>query len=867
MLHEQEVSLEHEADRLHHLVIRLTACHSFAEKLSLVRSHPSFQHFQRSTDGVGLWEAVSELPLDQQYVLCCLPIIGQRHIFMLPPADGNWSQPLSTLAQSLCRVETFYDSMGGLIGYQLKSLQLILAAHNSAAAAAADATAAAAEAANNSVDGSPVSNGLEDKQAHVTYHVPPGLDLAGEEGRQLGVRAAAQGLLAMPYLSEILPVGGAGDRLGLRCELTGEGLPAAMLPYCGRTMLEGLVRDLQAKEYLYWHLTGTQVTTPVAIMTSDAKGNNARISSLMESNNWFGRPKDSFRLFRQPLVPVVDAADGRWLLTQPLKLMMKPGGHGAIWKLMHDEGVFDWFQQQGRLAALIRQISNPMAGVDTTLLALAGTGFSARRAFGFMSCERVVGAAEGMNVLQERKVWVEDTTLPEGGSWQYDYAITNVEYTEFERLGITDQPMHEGSNHSAFPANTNILYVGLAAARAAVQAAVAAGGGEVLPGLIFNLKKKVKFFDPIIQEEREVRAGRMECTMQNLADSLTTRSSKALTGAAGGPVAQQQLTDELDTFMVYNMRRKVTSSAKKKRDVRSSHIHQTPEGAFFDLQRNAWQVLQRCGMRQVPSVGDVQEYLQHGPGFIFLFHPALGPLWDVISQKIRGGALLDGSELVLEVAEARLLDVTVDGSLLVYADNIMGHTSCTDAHSPQLAVVGGNGHSMHTNGNHANGNGNGNGNGRGKHLGASSGNGRLQYSSNNGRVHLLNVTVQNVGVDWHHPGNVYWQHEVNRHEACRVVLHGRSEFEAYDCKISGDQVFEVPDGYRMVVTSALVGSGLSVQLLPLAGDRPTWEWRYSMEPGGEVQLEFVRNTALDLWSSPLLAAAQQDEEDILHFMI
>lgn len=64
-------------------------------------------------------------------------------------------------------------------------------------------------------------------------------------------------------------------------------------------------------------------------------------------------------------------------------------------------------------------------------------------------------------------------------------------HTEFERLGISDQPMHEGSAHSAFPANTNILYVGLAAARAAVSAAIAAGGGEVLPGLIFNLKKQV----------------------------------------------------------------------------------------------------------------------------------------------------------------------------------------------------------------------------------------------------------------------------------------------------------------------------------------------------------------------------------------
>jgi hypothetical protein len=173
------------------------------------------------------------------------------------------------------------------------------------------------------------------------------------------------------------------------------------------------------------------------------------------------------------------------------------------------------------------------------------------------------------------------------------------------------------------------------------------------------------------------------------------------------------------------------------------------------------QVLQRCGMRHVPPVGDVQEYLSQGPGFVFLFHPSLGPLWDVISQKIRGGALLDGSELVLEVAEARLLDVTVDGSLLVYADNVMGHMEVTQQQQQQQQGAGDNG---------------------------SSSSSRLQYSAANGRVHLMNVTVQNVGVDWHHPGNVYWQHRVNRHEACKVVLHGRSEFEAYDCRITGNQV-------------------------------------------------------------------------------
>lgn len=45
----------------------------------------------------------------------------------------------------------------------------------------------------------------------------------------------------------------------------------------------------------------------------------------------------------------------------------------------------------------------------------------------------------------------------------------------------------------------------------------------------------------------------------------------------------------------------------------------------------------------------MEEYLARGPGFLFLFHPALGPLWDVIAQKVRGGALAPGAELVLEV--------------------------------------------------------------------------------------------------------------------------------------------------------------------------------------------------------------------------
>ena len=69
---------------------------------------------------------------------------------------------------------------------------------------------------------------------------------------------------------------------------------------------------------------------------------------------------------------------------------------------------------------------------------------------------------------------------------------------------------------------------------------------------------------------------------------------------------------------------------------------------------------------------EVKDYLDHGPSFIFLFHPSLGPLWDVVAQKLRGGSLAPKAEVVLEVAEASIMQLHVDGSLHVHAQCVMG---------------------------------------------------------------------------------------------------------------------------------------------------------------------------------------------------
>lgn len=52
-----------------------------------------------------------------------------------------------------------------------------------------------------------------------------------------------------------------------------------------------------------------------------------------------------------------------------------------------------------------------------------------------------------------------------------------------------------------------------------------------------------------------------------------------------------------------------------------------------------------------------------------------------------------------------------------------------------------------------------------------------------GRCRLENVKVQNQGVNWNCGDNVYWKHDVQRFEACKIVLHGNAEFEATDVTI------------------------------------------------------------------------------------
>ncbi|KAF7124023.1 hypothetical protein RHSIM_Rhsim12G0073000 [Rhododendron simsii] len=228
-------------------------------------------------------------------------------------------------------------------------------------------------------------------------HPPRVLDLF--EDTEYASQAALWGIEGLPDLGEIYPLGGSADRLGLVDPQTAA-----------------------AREFLYFKLYGKQCVIPVAIMTSSAKNNHERITSLCERLGGFGRGRSLFQFFEHSLLPAVGAEDGQWLVTRQFMPVCKPGGHGVIWKLACDKGIFQWFYNHGRKGATVRQVSNVLAATDLTLLALAGIGFA--------SCKRILGATEGKCLVEKKNL---------DGMWAY--GLSCIEYTEFDKFGISEGPL------------------------------------------------------------------------------------------------------------------------------------------------------------------------------------------------------------------------------------------------------------------------------------------------------------------------------------------------------------------------------------------------------------------------------------------
>ncbi len=617
---------------------------------------------------------------EHKLVLLSLLSIGQEAV--LSHASQRSIRKLQLLAEKLSLVERFYQADGGLIGYHLRARDLIRKL--------------------------PVSGGA-------AVFKPPLIDI-----REKTAEVIQKNALALENLSEmamILPMGGAGDRLGLTDRKTGEPLPAALLPFLGKSLLELLIIDIQALEHLYFKTYGRQLILPIVIMTSEEKNNQTHILKMLEKHNYFSRPKERFFLFSQISVPVV-AEKGDWLISDYLTPLLKPGGHGVLWQLMEEKGAFDWLLALGAKKALVRQINNPLAGTDYSLLAFMGYGLSSGKALGFASCSRRVGAAEGINVLRREK--------QKSG---YAYALTNIEYTDFAKWQIRDAPMTPESLYSEFPSNTNILFIDLKAVRRKARRGI-------FPGRIINFKSKFACVDRS-GRQKELCGGRIELMMQNIADYFTSPKK------------------ELKAFATYNHRHK-TISVTKRAFLPGGDIKETPECCFYDMLCNYHELLSGLCKMILPPMPDLEEYVRSGPSFICLMHPGAGPLYRDIAAKIQGGHLSVGSELQLEIADFSLLNLQLQGSLLVRAKCITGKTDLP----------------------------------RG-----------IYYSEQKGRCYLENVQVQNAGGEFNDISKL-WQNKIRRQEALTIILEGNSLFAAKDVVFKGACRITVPDNTKVTAFMA-----------------------------------------------------------------
>lgn len=611
-----------------------------------------------------LWHKSSEISLYHEIAFFSVLAIGQEAIVLR-------DQEVTHILDKLALVERFYQAIGGLIGYHLKALELM------------------------------GQKKAEDEKK--SYKNPHGFDV--REKNQTVQRWVLKAIQDLEKTAFIYPIGGLGDRLNLKDSL-GKPLPVATLIFNGRSLLEGLIRDLQALEYLHYKIYHKQITIPVAFMTSNENDNEAHIRTLCENQNWFFRPFESFTLFSQISVPVV-AQNGNWSMRSEKEINLQPGGHGAIWHMALAKGVFSRFLEEKKSSLIIRQINNPICGLDDGILAFLGCALKEEKTFGFVSCQRAENAAEGVLVLIDNQ------------------RISNIEYTDFKRYGIQEGP--------DMWANTNILFADIAKVLPLLDQ-------NPLPGLILNMKSDV----PFIAEDGaycEVKGGRLESMMQNLSDSV--------------------IADE--AFVLFNERKKTISVTKRSYESGKSPF-ETPVGAFADLMENGKQLLMSCGFK-----------VEGNP--LFSYHPALGPLYSIIRQKLKGGQIDGKSELNLEIAEILIENLHLNGSLIVEAKDPLG----------------------------------------GKKEGL------LRYGPACGKCRLINVQIENDGIDKQAP-NIIWKGTLSHLQKCQIILEGSGEFVAENITLRGNFEIVVPHNERW---SAFEKEG-TIFFKKQKIKKPSWHWEYQI---------------------------------------
>ncbi|OGN66492.1 MAG: hypothetical protein A2888_00325, partial [Chlamydiae bacterium RIFCSPLOWO2_01_FULL_28_7] len=574
---------------LEKLIYILKSKKSLIEKLEILNDFLDKKKFDAFfNENKFLQEILNFQTIEEEYVAKVLFILNQlQNIFL---NTHKIEIKYKELCKYLIKIENFYSPLGGILGYHNKFLSLL----------------------------------KERVPSKFNFYPPKSFDIKIYDESLLNIAVKNLDKLAL-----ICPMGGAGDRLNLICKTTQKPLPAAKLKFSGKTLVELLIDDIRSLEYLFYKKFNKELIIPIIIMTSDEKNNFEHIYSIFKENNFFERGKESFLFIKQLSVPLI-TPDGNWAITEPFKVATKPSGHGVIWKLMIDNDAFDFLKKLGKTKGLVRQINNPIANTDNTLLSFIGLGFKHDKKFGFLSCERDTKYKEGLNILKEKKDKV------------FNYNFSNVEYTEFEKQHISNN-----LDNLNFPANTNTLFVDLSEIYKTTYL-------NPFPEFIINLKTDVYEYSKD-KKATKIKAGRLESMMQNISDFIIDSKDQKITD-------EEQL--QLKTYIALQNRDKTISTTKKSFHI-GGDVYETPEKCFFDLLKNGYDLLKNYCNSKLIKLSSLDNYILNGPSFIFIYNPILGPLYSTISKKIVSCKFKGNFELNLNISEVLLENIFLNGSLII----------------------------------------------------------------------------------------------------------------------------------------------------------------------------------------------------------
>ncbi len=259
--------------------------------------------------------------------------------------------------------------------------------------------------------------------------------------------------------------GGQGSRLGY------DG-PKGCFPggaVTGKPLFGCLADWILAAQERYRPVTGS---IPWYIMTSPL--NHEATVSFFKANGYFGLKAGDVMFFPQGVMPSLDLATGKVLLSQKHEVALNPDGHGGSLRALHTSGAIDDMAKRGVEHISYTQIDNPLVRVIDP--AFIGLHAASPESSGEMSSKMVAKSDPGEKV---------------GVLCRVDGRVSVIEYSDLPAALAQARDADGGLTYSA--GSIAVHMIGVEFVRRLNAGGGGAGGSFSLP--FHRAEKKVPFVD------------------------------------------------------------------------------------------------------------------------------------------------------------------------------------------------------------------------------------------------------------------------------------------------------------------------------------------------------------------------------------